>query len=81
MTEGRDRHTWSVASALMSLIANCHKDAKSKTYSANDFNPTLTRKEKQAHIPVITDENAELMRDEFKYAFGGLETRDSRLEG
>lgn len=31
----------------------------------------LTREEKQAHIPVITDENAELMRDEFKHAFGG----------
>ena len=71
MTEGRDRHAWSVVSALMSLIANCHKDAKTKTFVPDDFNPTLTKEERRSAALLITDENVEIMRDEFKQVFGG----------
>ena len=71
MTEGRDRYVWSVCSSLMALIANCHKDSKSKTFGPDDFNPTLTKAEKNRDAILITDENAELMRDEFKRMTSG----------
>ena len=45
MTEGRDRHVWSVVSAIMALMANCHKDSKTKALKPEDFNPTLTRED------------------------------------
>jgi hypothetical protein len=66
MTEGRDRFAWSVASSLMALVANCHRDSKVKMFAANDFNPTLTKEERNRGAILITDENVELMRDEFK---------------
>ncbi len=68
MTEGRDRFAWSLASSMMALIANCHKD-KGKSLSADDFNPTLTKEERMRDAIEITDENVELMRDEFKKGF------------
>ena len=67
MTEGRDRFAWSVASSLMALIANCHRD-KGKTFSPCDFNPTLSKAERNSDALLITDDNVELMRDEFKRA-------------
>jgi len=66
MTDGRDRHVWSVVSALMALIVNCHKDSKSKTVTPDDFNPMLTKAERNRDALLITDENVELMRDEFR---------------
>ena len=68
MTEGRDRFTWSVFSSMMALIANCHKDSKGKTFSPGDFNPTFTKTERNRDAILITDDNVELMRDEFKRA-------------
>ncbi len=68
MTEGRDRFAWSVASSVMALIANCHKD-KGKALTPDDFNPTLTKEERQRDAIEITDENVEIMRDEFKKGF------------
>ena len=68
MTEGRDRFIWSVAASLMSLVANCHRDSKGKTFSPNDFNPTLSKAERNRDALLITDDNVELMRDEFKRA-------------
>jgi len=65
MTEGRDRFAWSITSSLMALVANCHRD-KGKTFSPSDFNPTLSKAERNRDAILITDENAELMRDEFK---------------
>lgn len=70
MSEGRDRFAWSLASSLMALIANCHRDSKQKALEPSDFNPTLTKEEKKRNILVITDENVEIMREEFKGAFG-----------
>ena len=66
MCEGRDRHVWSVASSLMALIANCHRDSKGKKLSPDDFNPMLTKAERNRDAILITDDNVELMRDEFK---------------
>ena len=68
MTEGRDRFAWSVASSLMALMANCHRESKGKKFSPTDFNPTLTKAEKNRDALLITDDNVELMRDEFKRA-------------
>ncbi len=70
MTEGRDRFAWSLASSMMALIANCHKD-KGKALTPDDFNPTLTKEERMRDAILITDENVELMRDEFKKAMEG----------
>jgi len=66
MTEGRDRFIWSVASSLMALTANCHRDSKGKTFAPDDFNPTLTKAERDRDALLITDDNVELMRDEFR---------------
>jgi len=68
MIDGRDRHTWSVMSALMSLIANCHR-SKGRALAPDDFNPTLTRLERHKNAILITDDNVEIMRDEFKKVF------------
>jgi len=69
MIDGRDRHVWSVMSALMALIANCHRDSKSRSLAPDDFNPTLTRHERRKNAILITDDNVEIMRDEFKKVF------------
>jgi hypothetical protein len=69
MTEGRDRHVWCVVSALMALIANCHRDAKSRIMEPDEFNPTLTKQERLRNTILITDENVEIMRNEFKKTF------------
>ncbi len=70
MTEGRDRFAWSLASSMMALVANCHK-GKGRALTANDFNPTLTKEERLRDAILITDENVELMRDEFRRAMDG----------
>jgi hypothetical protein len=69
MTEGRDRHIWSVVSAMMALIANCHRDNKRSPLEPDDFNPTLTKEERRRNAILITDDNVEIMREEFKKAF------------
>jgi hypothetical protein len=69
MAEGRDRYVWSVTSALMALIANCHRNSKGRTLGPDDFNPTLTRQERRKNAILITDDNVEIMRDEFKKVF------------
>ena len=55
---------------MMALVANCHK-GKGRALTANDFNPTLTKEERMRDALLITDENVELMRDEFKRALSG----------
>jgi hypothetical protein len=69
MTEGRNRYAWSIVSAVMALIANCHRDAKSRVLSPDDFNPTLTKQERLRNAILITDDNVEIMRNEFKKTF------------
>lgn len=55
---------------MITLVANCHK-GKGRALTANDFNPTLTKEERMRDALLITDENVELMRDEFKRALSG----------
>ena len=78
MTEGRDRFVWSVASSLMALTANCHRDSKGKTFAPDDFNPTLTKAERDRDAILITDDNVELMRDEFRRFQSVEQTADGR---
>ena len=54
---------------MMALIANCHRDSKSRVLSPDDFNPTLTKQERLRNAILITDENVEIMRNEFKKTF------------
>ena len=69
MAEGRDRYDWSVVSTLMALVANCHRDTKSRPLEPDDFNPTLSKKERRRNAILVTDENVEMMRNEFKQVF------------
>ena len=55
---------------MMALVANCHK-GKGRALTAQDFNPTLTKEERMRDAILITDENVELMRDEFKRTIEG----------
>ena len=70
MSEGRDQHIWCIASAVMSVIHNSHCDSKSKTLTPDDFNPTLTKKDRRRNAILITEENIDVMRDEFQRAYG-----------
>ena len=80
MSDGRDRFAWSLASSLMALIANCHK-SKGRALTAKDFNPTLTKEERMRDAILITDDNVEIMRDEFKLAFeSGVKLTPLKIE-
>ena len=68
MTEGRDRYDWSLVSALMALIANCHRNGRTE-YKSDDFNPTLTKADRRQHSLLVTDENVGIMRNEFREFF------------
>ena len=68
MTEGRDRYDWSLLSALMALVANCHCDRRTE-FEPDDFNPTLTKADRRKSALLITDENVEIVRNEFKQVF------------
>jgi hypothetical protein len=54
----------------MSVIHNSHCDSKSKALTPDDFNPTLTKEERKRHAILITDDNIDIMRNEFKDVFG-----------
>jgi hypothetical protein len=54
---------------MMALVANCHRDSKSRVLKPDDFNPTLTKNERLRNAILITDENVNLMRDEFLKAY------------
>jgi len=69
MTEGRDRYDWGMVSTLMALIANCHRDAKTRPMEPDDFNPTMTKQERRRNALLITDDNVGIMREEFKQVF------------
>lgn len=67
MVEGRDAFSWSVASSVMALIANCNRDPKRKRkpFTAEEFNPTI-RKKKKAGI-LVTAETKEEFREDFAF--------------
>jgi len=44
MSEGRQRHDWSIASAVMAVLANIHRDPKrSRPLKPADFDPFAQR--------------------------------------
>ena len=44
MAEARTQDAWARASALMALIANCHRDPqKTRTFKPRDFDPYAER--------------------------------------
>lgn len=50
MLDGKQRHDWSIASAVMALVANIHRDPKrSRRLNPSDFDPFAKR---QRPIPV-----------------------------
>jgi len=67
MSEGQGQSWWSVASALMALLANCHRDAKSRALRPDDFNPYV---EKQVRTKEIIEVKPENLAD-FRKAFIG----------
>jgi hypothetical protein len=53
MAEGRQRHDWSIASALMTLIANLHRDPKKhRALKPRDFDP-FSRARQPASKPKV----------------------------
>ena len=44
MSDARQRHEWSIASTLMAVLANIHRDPKrSRTLKPSDFDPFAQR--------------------------------------
>lgn len=55
MAEARSRQQWHHTSALLALIANCHRDAKrQRPYRPEDFLPQASTRERVS-VPPITD--------------------------
>lgn len=51
MAEARSREQWNHTSAVLALIANCHRDPKkTRAFKPADFHPHLNR-EQQAPLP------------------------------
>ena len=66
MAEARSRDRWARTSALMALIANCHRDPKkSRPFKPADFDPYLERK---ADRLVVDKENIGLLKQAFASA-------------
>ncbi len=58
MAEARSRERWSHTSAVLALLANCHRDPRKKPtpYQPADFNPYQRRRERpvrKASIQVL----------------------------
>lgn len=49
MAEARQEQWWDVASAMMALVANCHRDSKTRSqpYYPEEFNPLSRRGDDQ----------------------------------
>ena len=68
MHDGLQKRNWEIASCVMALIANCHRDSKKKAFKPEQFNPTIKRDRLRDAIPV-TKENAELFKSAFMKHF------------
>jgi len=64
MAEGHNENVWMLASAVMALLANCHRDPKKPVFTPEQFNPTVQRTERTDVIHV-TPENIGEMREAF----------------
>jgi hypothetical protein len=55
MAEGRQRATWAQTSAVLALVANCHRDPKKhRAFTPADFNPYGAAEDKEP-IPKTRD--------------------------
>ncbi len=64
MAEGRNENLWLLASAVMSLLANCHRDPKKRAFTPDDFNPMVHRTER-ADVIRVTPETVGDLREAF----------------
>ncbi len=64
MAEGRNENLWLLASAVMSLLANCHRDPKKRAFTPDDFNPMVHRTER-VDVIRVTPENIGDLREAF----------------
>jgi len=63
MAEGRGRAAWDVASSVMALVANCHRDPRrTRAFRPKDFNPYEARR--TGGIP-LTPANIGLLKQVF----------------
>jgi hypothetical protein len=69
MAEGRGRAAWDIASSLMALVANCHRDPKRRPFRPRDFNPWAASG-RSGGIP-LTKENARILKQVFVDGKGG----------
>jgi hypothetical protein len=73
MAEARSRDRWARTSALMALIANCHRDPKkSRAFKPSDFDPYAV---KQRRDDAIEIKDLALLKDAF---IGRHDERDKR---
>jgi hypothetical protein len=64
MAEGRNENLWMLASAVMALLANCHRDRKKRPFTPDDFNPMVHRSQR-ADVIRVTPENVGDLREAF----------------
>ncbi len=64
MAEGRNENLWMLASAVMALLANCHRERKKRAFTPDDFNPMVDRSQR-ADVVRVTPENIGELRDAF----------------
>ncbi len=64
MAEGRNENLWLVASAVMALLANCHRERKKRAFKPDDFNPMVDRTER-ADVIHVTPETVGDLREAF----------------
>jgi len=54
MAESRCRHDWNQTASIMALLANINRDpAKSRVFTAADFNPMVERKPTSVGIEIL----------------------------
>ncbi|MBN2559919.1 MAG: hypothetical protein JXQ75_03190 [Phycisphaerae bacterium] len=63
MADGRQHHDWSVAASVMALIANCHRDPKTRAFKPKEFHPLLQKKHDGAIL--VTKETVHQFRQAF----------------
>jgi hypothetical protein len=58
MAEARGRSDWSHTSAILTLLANVHRDPKrrGRPYTPADFNPYTRRRARPITVERLTDE-------------------------
>ena len=65
MSEGQGQSWWSVASALMALLAHCHRDSTGRALRPDDFNPYVEKHVRPNEVIEIPPENLADVRKAF----------------